>query len=505
MSTISAESFIGRGAELRSVEDHARDGSGALIVSAKPGAGSTELLHQAYDRMFFEQGETVPFLFEFKPSDRTARAAAIRFLHAFFVQFTAFRRNDPNLCAITPDVCELSDLSAPSDSEWVNRLIETCTRESELNNESTFIRNAVSAPMRAETEGNSVFCLIGGLEHTKWLDGDTDIFEQLKESFELLGRPYVFSGKRRFIEGAVKRGSTRLSDHRLLELDGLGLEESGALCTVLGETHGVETTPQTRDLIGLQSEGSPLWINALFHSAAGTGTALNSFKNVQQIYVKELMGGRIRAYFDSCFELISPDSGVQRSLVDLIYGSREFATNPATSESWCQTLKFDGLEFRRVLEKLNCFEFVNSTSNLLSAQKMKGVFSDYLDSRFRLEIERASRPAVYGEMLTRALKRAPQLMARFYRRSSSIGLREILLAFNCQETPVSLLFYNVFKERFKGREEKEIVEGLAKEAERVTLPQIVYSVNTVSLYGRLSKFTEEERSAVALGFEAGDY
>ncbi len=506
ISTIGADSFIGRSSELEMISRHAaQELSGPLLLLSKPASGSTELLKQTYDMVFAQRSEAVPFFFEFRPGDRTVRQAAIRFLQTFVVQLTAFRRNDTSLSSVTPDVCELNDLSLPSDIGWIGKLIDSCNRVSELNDESSFVRHALSAPLRASAENTDVFPMIAGLEHTAGLEGDADIFELIKETFAAFQRPFLFEGKRRFISNAVKKGATRFGEFAHLEVRNLSLKDSSLLCETLSGETGVETSAQTRDLIGLQFEGSPVLIASIFQSAKQNGENLDSFKHVQKAYVRELFEGRLRGYFDSFFDTLSVDTEVQRKVVDLIYGSKEFSKEPAPAESWNENLGLKDREFRNILQALNSYEFIDLSSNLIGKNNTSVAFGDYLSMRFRLELERVARPVAYGSALTGALKRAPEVMSEYYRRSSAIGLKELLAVFDCQEIPVSLLFYNVFKELHKGKPDDQMFADIGSETDRLTLPQIVFTVNSVSVYGQLSKFTEKERSAVALGFESGDY
>ncbi len=506
-STVPPVSFVGRETELDAILQHARSGSGAgaLVVLACPAAGVSELLRQAYDRLFFEQGDIIPFYFEFRSTDSSVKRASVRFLQSFITQLTAFRRNDPKLTAVTPDVCEISELTAPLDGTWIDALVESCKKESELNDEASFVKQALSAPIRAAAENAVVFPLIGGLEYTARFSEDTDLFEHVKETFVSFELPSVLSGKRRFLSNGLKKGTTRLNKSSSIELKGLDLESSSALCSILSGTYGVETTPQTRDLIGLQLQGSPVLIEALFQSEAARKGTLDCFKNVQQSYTRELFGGRIRGYFDSSFDNFSVNPEIQRKLLDLLYGSREFSSGAAPAENWSKGLGMSEAGFSKLMSAMNAEEFVNTSSNLIDGTGGSMAFNDYLSMRFRLEVERAPRSAVYGRAISMFLKRAPKMMAEFYRRKSSIGLKELLAVFNCQNIPASLFHYDVFKERHKGKPEGELISDLKDETERITLPQIVYTVDTISVYDQLSKFTDRERSAFAIGFEAADY
>ncbi|MEZ5308100.1 MAG: ATP-binding protein [Pyrinomonadaceae bacterium] len=507
LSEISRGLFTGRERELHAILNHAAGDSpsAAMFVLAKPSMGASELLRQAYDRLFLTQAEIVPFCFEFSPADRTAKRAAVRFLQTFLVQFAAFRKRDERLASVVPDVCELGAIVPPPDNEWVTSLVESCEADSELNDEASFIRQAFSAPLRAAAAGNNVFPLIGGIEYLPGLEGDGAAFDYLKEALKAFSFPYVLSGKRRFLAGAAARGTQRVGSYEIVELDGLGLDATGELCDKLSIHYEVPVTLQTKDLIALQSEGSPLIISALFQSAYAKGEALASFKDVEVAYVRELSGGRIRGYFDSWFEGFSPSSGIQRRLVDLIFGTNEFSQRPSRAEAWNDVLGIGEKRFSALLRSLHAHEFVNCSSNMIMIGTGSTVFNDYLEMRFRLEVERAPRSKVFGDLLASSLKRAPELMAGYYRSNSAIGLKELMALFDCQEIPKSLIDYGLYRELHKGDDESAILSAVRSETGKFRLPQIVYTVNSSSVYDQLSKLTERERSAVALGFEAGDY
>ncbi len=70
-------------------------------------------------------------------------------------------------------------------------------------------------------------------------------------------------------------------------------------------------------------------------------------------------------------------------------------------------------------------EIVRVTSNLVEPMIENQILTDYIKSRFRLEIIAEPRALVIGEMLSEFIKRAPKTMAKCYRRRSAIGLREL--------------------------------------------------------------------------------
>ena len=61
------------------------------------------------------------------------------------------------------------------------------------------------------------------------------------------------------------------------------------------------------------------------------------------------------------------------------------------------------------------------------------VLTDHIQARFRLDVVAENRALVVGETLSGFVKRAPQIMANFYRRNSALGLRELMSVFDDQE------------------------------------------------------------------------
>ncbi len=507
LSSVETEDFIGREREIETLLRHAKGETShpGMLILAMPAQGLSELLRQTYDRLFYEQGETIPVYFEIKQSDKTHKQLAVRFLQTFLKQTVAFRRNDTRILVSSPDICEISELATPTDGFWVDRLITVCTRESELNDESAFVRQAFSASLRANASGAKTFVMIDNLERVRNLSGETDFIEELKEIFKRSDIPFVFAGKRRFVLEAMLTGNTKLQKTEILQLHPQTYETSGSLAEFLAEKNDVKLTEQTRDLIVQQLQASPVFVKNMFETARANQTGLDTFQKVEKTYAAEIFGGKIEGFYDSVFDEITPDAEVQKRFVSLIYNALTVEKEKVPLESWKRNIGLPDEEFYRVMNLLNAFEIVTVSSNMVEANTENGVLSDYITKRFRLEIRGDRRGLAFAESLSEFLKKAPLTMAKFYRRKHSIGLRELMAVFDRQEIPISLLFYNVFKDLHKGKAEEEILADIKKDPEKVSLPQIVYTAHTVAVYPPIEKLTEKERSAVALGFEAADY
>lgn len=501
LSTLKAEDFIGRDNELGALLRHARtdEKSRGLLVSGAPFLGVSELLRQAYDRLFGEQGETVPFYFALRKSDKTAQQAAARFLQQFLQQTVAFRRADRKILDAAPDLTELAEIAPPADGYWIDRLVETCRSESHLSSDAAFVRNCLSAPLRALGHGVRIFVMLDDLHEAEHLSGEIDFIGELNEIFARFQMPFVFAGRRRFLSGE----STQDFEH--LEVRALSFADAGCLAENLAAGLSVKINEQTRDLLAVQFDGNPLFIKIMLQTASEKGAALDSFQKVEQLYTDQIFGGRMSRIYDACFDEIARQTETQKQLLSLLFDAQNNEYEKTHVETWQSRTNLPDAEFFRAMRILNANEIIRLTSNLVETMRENLVLSDYVAARFRLEIVLQNRALTVGESLSEFVKRAPRLMAEFYRKNSAIGLREILGVFDCQEIPVGLLDYSRFKNELKGAPEAEILKALKNETEKITLPQVVYTAHTVSFYPQFAQVTERERSAVALGFIESRY
>ncbi len=502
LTTVAAEDFIGRTREFDALWQHAKGETskhGLLLFSA-PSVGASELLKQVYDRLFLNQPETIPFYFALKKSDKTAKQAAIRFLQTFLQQTVAFRRKDASILRASPDVCELAELAIPSDGYWIDRLVATCQTESQLNYERSLVRNCLSAPFRAFSNGAKFFVMIDDLHEAEHLTGEIDFVEELKDIFSHSSFQFVLAGNRRFLFDKLPSAKAET-----LELKSLDFNDAGLLTENLAEKSSVKINEQTRDLIAAQLDGNPTFIRFLIHAADAKKVDLDSFQQVEKIYTDELFGGKIGKFYDAIFSEIAPNVETQKHILGLLYDALTIEKEKTPIESWQLRTNLNDEDFYRTMRLLNTHEIVRVTSNLVEAMSENEILTDYIKARFRLETIAEARALVIGEMLSEFLKRAPKTMARFYRRTSAIGLRELLSVFNCQETPASLIDYSVFKDEYKGAPTDEILKFIANEEAKIALPQIVYTAHTVAFYPPINQVTETERSAVALGFQESTY
>lgn len=503
LSQLAAEDFVGRAGEMDELLRHARSDTGAngMLLLSAPAIGSSELLRQVYDQLFYEQGEVIPVYFSFSKNDQTPEQVAKRFLQTCLLNVVAFRRNDRSLIGSSPDICELSELSVPADGHWIDRLVAACESKSPLQDERSFVRQALSAPLRAKAHSAVLFVIFDNFHFLEGIRGEVNFLDELKEIYRRSTVRFVFSGRRRYTLRAIQSGHIKLQSVETLRLDVLPDADARLWIESLSETMGVKTNPQTVDLLVQQFRGNPPFITSMFLTAQEKRANFKSFHELQKVYIQALLGGRIGKYYETILDDVTTNLQLQNRIVDLLaQGDRQ-----TQLDSWRTRLNIDEAAFRRVLNLLHVHEVIRLNSGMIEVTTDNEILSDYLQSRYRMEIVGESRALVVGNMLSEALKRAPNTMMRHYRRNTSIGLRELLAVFNCQSVPHCLLNYALYKEDFKGLEDEEVIVGLDSQTDKVELPLIVYTANCAAFYPPINQVADDERSAVALGFERGSY
>ena len=419
---------------------------------------------------------------------------AVRFLQSFLQQTIAFRRQNPDILNSSPEIRELAEIAAPSDAIWVDRLVENCQTENRLGDERAFVRQAFSAPLRAAAHGAKVFVMLDEFDEAENFSDEINLAIELKEIFDRSETPFVFSGRRRFLFNELRENYV---SH---ELKPLSFSDAGILAENLAERFAVKINEQTRDLIAVQMQGSPLFMRFLFQTASEKKLDFDSFQKVERVYAEEIFGGRVKGFFEKVFNEISPNVETQKNIIGVFYDGLTLEKGKIAVEFWQKRFDLSEGNFYRAVKKLNANEIIRLSSNQAEVSNENEILSDYLRTRFRLEAIGENRALVFGEMLSEFIKRAPQTMARTYRDNSAIGLRELLSVFDCQEIPRLLVDYSVFKDELKGAPNEEILKVLKNETEKITLPQIVFTAHTDAFYSPIEQVVERNRSAVALGF-----
>lgn len=499
LADLPAVDLVGRSTELERLVDFAlrSESDAPVLVAGAPGAGVSEILKQAYDRLFSEQSSVIPFYFALSSSGESAERTARRFLHQFLLQTVAFRRRDASILNWFPDLCELAEIALPSDGHWIDRLIHGIGHDCAKENEETLLSSLLAAPVRAAAAGTPIFVMIDDCHVAAYSADAARVFAIIKESCDGGGVPCVFAGRRRF--------DFEMPSASRINLDHLTFPDAASIVEREAAKFDVAMTEEGRDLLTNQFAGNIDLVRYMFQSAAEQHVSFDSFLNVQKIYAHEIFGGRIRRVLDGTLDRIAPDHDLQKSIISLLDVTSTLGSKQLSLESWLKRVAMGEPEFSRLISLLNIEEFIRETDGRVEAMTTDRVLTDYIAVRFRLEVAGEPRAALFGQSVAAYLKRAPRIMAAWYRGLAALGLRELLSEFSLQQVPQAALDYGVFADHYKGLPDEEISTGLRADEASVFLPQIVYTANAADLYKPIGELTEIDRSAIAIGFQEGQY
>jgi serine/threonine-protein kinase RsbW len=507
LGRVPRRDFVGRENELDRIVGLAsgRELTKGILVHSAPAAGSSELLRQAFDVLFEESGGVAPLYFAFSLHDKTTKDVAQHFLHSALLQYIAYKRNDSDLCCAVLSPADLIELALPSDVDWVERIIGSAEREYSSGHETSYLRTCLSVIRRMQENAVRPLLMIDHLQLSDEFLGDANLAYEFARAAVAFGTTFVFCGLRRELSEQFNGYNEVTGNASGLHLERLGPNDARTVVERTAKRFKVSINEQTRDLVAQEFDGSPLFITSFLQAAAEGGNSLLTFKDCQQVYVDDVMGGRIGRYYGGILDRISPSPSIRRGLIRLLYESRLIDNGRLVVDVLRRRLELDSAAAHLIARKLNGYELASLNSTFLDVQGDSLPWTDYLHTRYRLDVAAEPRALVFADTLVNSLKRAPQTMARHYRRESALGLRQTLGQFNCQRIPASLLHYDRFKRTLKGASEDEIAAALDTESELIRLPQVVHVGICSDFDHSFQQHGDDERCAVAHGFEAGSY
>jgi serine/threonine-protein kinase RsbW len=503
LANVSRDEFVGRDAELQQIVRHASLDPNGLVVLAAPGVGAAELLRQAYDQLFVRRGDPVPIHFAFKQSEGTPLDSARRFFQNLLQQYIAYRRVDPSLCDARLTFHDLLELALPGDYELVSELIEGFERERSGGDQGDFVRFCLNAPHRLSAAGRKVFHLIDCTKLATPAKDEARLGQEIAAAITRPSGPFALAGLRRQVINLIHGTDDGHDASELIRLERLSDDDGRRLVEVSARRYQIETNEPTRDLIVQQMNANPFFINALIQAARESKTPLTSFLNCQRLYVDELMGGHIYRHFTRILDAAAPNPQTRKTLLRVLFESASSEAHKSSLWAWKKRLSVDAAEFEQIVDALHVHELANSSAAFIEVNTDSYVWMDYLRAHYRAEVAGEARALIVATTLLDSLKRAPQAMARKYRREAALGLRELISDFNCQSVPASLFHYDRFAAVHKGEDTETVDAALDRESDLIRLPQIVYAAGCNAYSPSVP--CEGERCAVAHGFEAADY
>ena len=507
LGRVAPPDFVGRTEELAAVMAHAapeNEGRGLLLLM-EPSAGVSELLRQAYDRLFNQRSDIIPIYFAFTRNETTAVSAAIEFLNTFLQQYIAFRRNEAFVSNATLTLQDLLELAPPADHTWVEQLVESYTRLRFSNDDKALVRFCLGAPQRIPAGRGRPLIMLDGAQLAEYLNGAVVLGTEVLRVFGRGGFTFVLAGLRRQILEAAHEAECNFELLDLLRLKRLDAREASLLVEHVAQRQQVVTSEAARDLLVQQFAGSPFFINIFLQAAREKRVALNSYLDCERLYVDELFGGHLHRHFAYLLEEISPRLETRHLLIRLLWEAAAGEDQISSFDVWRKRLHMTAGELQEVLHRLHVQEFVNWDGTTVEAGTGPQAWKDYLKVRYRLDVLGEPRALVVADALADALKRAPHTMARHYKQIARVSLRELVSHFNTQRVPAVLFDYAAFSRKLKGLEPERLASDLDAETEMVKLPQTVHLASCVAFNSDMRQISEDERCLVAHTFEEGVY
>src|SRR5262249_5622950 len=494
LARVSRAEFVGRGRELdRIVTQATRETGGrGLLLLMEPSAGVSELLRQAYDRIFNERTEVIPIYFAFTRNETTAVSAAIEFLNTFLQQYIAYRRNEPSVSHATVTLHDLLELAPVADHEWIEQLVESYTRVRFSNDDKALVRFCLGAPQRIPAARGRAFVMLDGSQLAEYLNGAVVLGTEILRVFTRGGLSFVLAGLRRQILEAAHDAECTFERLDILRLEQLEQSEATKLVEHVARRQQVATSEAARDLIVQQFAGSPFFINIFLQAAREKRAVLLSYLDCERLYVDELFGGHIHRHFADLLEEISPRLDTRHLLIRLLWEAAAGEDQISSFDIWRKRLHMGAAELEDVLHRLHVQEFVNWDETTVEAGAGPQAWKDYLKIRYRLDVVCEPRALVVADMLADSLRRAPHTMARHYKQIAHAGLRDLISRFNCQRVPSVLFNYQSFSNKYKGAESDAIVSGLTAEVEFFKLPQTVHLASCAAFFSDMRQVCEED-------------
>lgn len=507
LGRVVQQDFVGRASELDRIVVQAEpvnSGRGLLLLM-EPSAGVSELLRQAYDRLFNQHTDVIPIYFAITPNETTAVSAAIEFLNTFVQQYIAFRRNEPVVSNAPLTLQDLQELALPADLDWIEQLVESYNRLRFSNDDKALVRFCLGAPQRIPAGRGRPFVMVDGSQLAEYLNGVVVLGTEILRVFGRGSFSFVLAGLRRQILEAAHDAGSDFEQLDTLRLEQLETTEAARLVEHVARRQHVATSEVARDLLVQQFAGSPFFINIFLQAARERRTSLVSYLDCERLYVDELFGGHIHRHFADLLEEICPRLDTRHLLIRLLWEAAAGEDPISSFEAWRKRLHMTGSELEDILHRLHVQEFINWDEATVEAGAGPQAWKDYLKIRYRLDVLNEPRALVVADMLADSLKRAPHTMARHYKQIAHAGLRDLISSFNCQRVPAVLLNYQSFANKYKGAESDTIVSGLTAETEFFKLPQTVHLASCAAFFSDMRQVCEEDHCLVAHTFEEGNY
>src|SRR2546422_9189101 len=182
------------------------------------------------------------------------------------------------------------------------------------------------------------------------------------------------------------------------------------------------------------------------------------------------MGGHVHRHFSRIVDSVAPNPQTKKMLLRVLFESSASDTHKSSLWAWKKRLGVDAGEFERIVDALHVHELANSSASFIEVNSDSYVWMDYLKAHYRVEVAGEGRALVVATTLLETLKRAPQAMARKYRREAAPGIGDLISRFNFPRVAASLFHFYCFSPPHQGAGPDSADAAPGNESALVRLP-----------------------------------
>jgi hypothetical protein len=479
----------------------------AVLVIGRPQSGKTELLRLTYDRLFNEQGRTLPIYFSLRRDRLSPDKFAKDFLLTLLRQYLAFVNHD---VALVPrhELTErdLLNLAPASEYAALKEIVDSYEARAQEPDKRSLVRYMLGLPQRLASR--TPYHITVMLDEAQWLDRIvTD--EEIANLFgEVLQQPhlvsFILTGQQRALLDQLAAEEGVIGNVKLLHFLPPDLFSLQDLVRKWCVQDNIPFDSEIGRLAVHQLDGNLFYLRALTAAASERKMWFDKGADFERLYVSELLQGRIAHYFSRLLRQLANDAtrgqAGEHAAIEIVYICAEAMASRAPVELIKARLA-PRIEISALLAELHRQELITLLDgHILPSEDM--VFCDWIAATHR-RFEGASLEEVRLDLLRRRIKSVPEMLALSARRTLHTQIEALLRRFDGQSPAHSLFAHDEFVIRYGHATYEIMLAGLAAENERVRLPQVVHVAE-----GHL--FTHRSLPAswsylLAFGFEEGIY
>lgn len=479
----------------------------AVLVIGRPQSGKTELLRLTYDRLFNEQGRTLPIYFSLRRDRLSPDKFAKDFLLTLLRQYLAFVNHD---VALVPrhELTERDLLSSAPASEYaaLKEIVDSYEARAQEPDKRSLVRYMLGLPQRLASR--TPYHITVMLDEAQWLDRIvTD--EEIANLFgEVLQQPhlvsFILTGQQRALLDQLAAEEGVIGNVKLLHFLPPDLFSLQDLVRKWCVQDNISFDSEIGRLAVHQLDGNLFYLRALTAAASERKMWFDKGADFERLYVSELLQGRIAHYFSRLLRQLANDAtrgqAGEHAAIEIVYICAEAMASRAPVELIKARLA-PRIEISALLSELHRQELITLLDgHILPSDDT--VFCDWIAATHR-RFEGASLEEVKLDLLRRRIKSVPEMLALSARRTLHTQIEALLRRFDGQRPAHSLFAHDEFVIRYGHATYEIMLGGLAAENDRVRLPQVVHVAE-----GHL--FTHRSLPAswsylLAFGFEEGIY